>query len=68
MLQIVYTLDGGCEKGVVLGRGSFNAEIRRLVVAFSSCARILGECLTVHFLPALLFLSGDQLVQTNSTL
>ena len=27
-----------------------------VVVAFSSCARILGECLTIHYLPALLFL------------
>ena len=27
--------------------------VYRVVVAFSSCARILGECLTIYSLPAL---------------
>ena len=38
-----------------------------VVVAFSSLARILGECSIIHFPPAF-FLSGDWLVHTYSTL
>ena len=38
-----------------------------VVVAFSSRARILGECSTIHSPPALLFFSGDYLAHTNST-
>ena len=40
-----------------------------VVVDFSSLARILGECSTIHFPPALFFfLSGDYRADTNSTL
>ena len=36
---------------------------------FSSSARILGKCLTIHSPPALLFfLSGDYIENTNSSL
>ena len=44
---------------------------RFYIVAFSSLARILGECWIIYSLPALfclVFLSGDQLAHTNSTL
>ena len=41
-----------------------------VVVAFSSHARIFGDCSRINFLPALFFffLSGDYLAQTNFTL
>ena len=51
-----------------LSRHIMLIELVRMVVAFSSPARILGEGSSIHSLPALFknFFSEDQLTHTNS--